>query len=415
MDKDILLVLQERDRYNKYIRFIKPSSVAEETYTILQSMGEWLKYNPEATTVSWSHFFAWFSLVRHAKMDKTKLDIYREVINNLESSVVPDETHIRPLLEGLITRDFASRIAEDALRIADGDFSVGFHGIRDSCDERDRAIGKVASTDAHILLPSLEGLETTTAPGLKWRLNCLNDALGDLRQGNLIIAGMRPDTGKTTLLASEASFMAPQLSDDKSVLWVNNEEEGNTVWRRIIQSTLGIDNDKLDAALPKHIEEYKKLMGRMDKIIMFNKADVHARDVDHLLTKYNIGLIIFDQLWKVHGFDEVAGNEVVRQTMLFNWAREIAKKHAPVVAVHQADGSAEGVKWIDMSKLYGSKTGIQGEADAIITIGRIPEGGNSRFLYVPKNKLPKPGNPKLRNGMFEIEIIPDIGRWKEFS
>lgn len=166
--------------------------------------------------------------------------------------------------------------------------------------------------------------------------------------------------------------------------------------------------------MPNVLEEYKKVVGGIDKIMMFNKADVHVRDVDHLLAKYDIGLIVFDQLWKVHGFDDEAGNEVVRQTMLFNWAREIAKKHAPVVAVHQADGSAEGVKWIDMSKLYGSKTGIQGEADAIVTIGRIPEGGNARYLYVPKNKMSKPGNPKLRNGMFEIEIIPEIGRWKEF-
>lgn len=414
MEIAILQTLQTRENYERYIRFIKPSSVSESTHLILQGMGEWFKHNDEATEISWPHFASWMCLVRHAKMSKEKLEVIREVINNVEATSDPDPKDIKLLLEGLITRDYAAKMAEDALRIADGDFTTSFNRLRDYCDERDAALGKVSSTDAHILLPSLEGLTTVAAPGLRWRLECLNMALGDLRQGNLIVVGTRPDTGKTTFLASESTFMAGQLDPDKSVLWINNEEEGNVVWQRITQSCLGIDSEALHSNLPKHLAAYEKVMGRMDRIVMYNKADVHVRDVNHLLTKYNVGLIIFDQLWKTHGFDAEAGNEVVRQTMLFNWAREIAKKHAPVITAHQADGSAEGVKWIDMSKLYGSKTGIQGEADAIVTIGRVPDTGNARYLYVPKNKMSRPGNPKLRNGMFEIEIVPDIGRFKEF-
>ena len=134
-------------------------------------------------------------------------------------------------------------------------------------------------------------------------------------------------------------------------------------------------------------------------------------DVETLVEKYDVGLLIFDQLWKVHGFEKDAGNEVTRQTMIFNWAREMAKKIAPVITVHQADGSAEGQKWIDMGQLYGSKTGVQGEADAIITIGRLPEEGDKRYLYIPKNKLDG-NNQALRNGRFEIEILPEIGRFK---
>lgn len=415
MDKDLLLLLKTRENYEKWNRFVKPSSVGETTHTLLQAIGEWYKHNPEANDINWPSFSAWVCLVRHAKMAKEKLDVLRGVINNLEESSAPDPKDTKLLIEGLITREYASKIAEDALRIVDGDFSASFNRLRDHCEERDRALGKVSSSDAHILLPSLSGLEATTAPGLKWRMNALNQSLGDLRQGNLIVVATRPDTGKTTLLASEASFMAPQLPEGKKVLWVNNEEDGNVVFRRIIQSTLGIDVEELEDDLPKALDKYKAIVGGMDRIMMFNKADVHNRDVDNLLAKYDVGLIIFDQLWKVHGFDEEAGNEVVRQTMLFNWAREIAKKTAPVITVHQADGGAEGVKWIDMSRLYGSKTGIQGEADAIVTIGRVPDTGNTRYLYVPKNKLPKPGNPKLRNGMFEIEILPDIGRWKEYT
>lgn len=413
MDIDTVLVLKSRSTYDKYIRFIKPSSVGEETWTILQGMGEWFKHNAVATEVSWPHFSAWFCLVRHSRMDATKLSIYRTILDTVASSPEPDETHIRPLLEGLITRDYASRIADKALRIADGDFATSFTSILDDVEKRNHDIGKVDGVDKHVLLPSLDGLEAVAAPGLRWRLECLNMSLGDLRKGDLVVVGTRPDTGKTTFLSSEATFMAPQLPDDQCILWVNNEEEGNKVFRRILQSSLGRTSASLSADLPKALADYTKVMGRVDKIVMLNKADVHVRDVESLIKKYNVGLFVFDQLWKVHGFDEEAGNEVTRQTMLFNWARELAKKQAPVITVHQADGTAEGVKWIDMSKLYGSKTGIQGEADAIITIGRLPEMGDRRYLYVPKNKLA--GNdPAVRNGMFEIDIEKDIGRFREF-
>ena len=414
MDIDLLLVLRQRERYSKYARFIKQSSLGEESWKILEAMGEWFKHNTAVDEINWSHFGAWFSLVRHAKMDKAKMAVYKGIIDKLSATPDPDESAIKPLLEGLITRDYASQIAEKALRIADGDFTVPVSGIVDLVEQRNREIGKVDSVDRHILVPSLAGLATVTAPGLRWRLECLNLALGDLRRGDLVVVGTRPDTGKTTFLASEATYMAPQLEEDQCVLWINNEEEGNKVFRRIIQSGLGRKTADLNANLPKAIDDYKSMMKRMDKIVMLNKADVHVRDVDTLLAKYNVGLLIFDQLWKVHGFDDEAGNEVTRQTMLFNWARENAKKHAPVITVHQADGSAEGVKWIDMSKLYGSKTGIQGEADAIITIGRMPEAGDTRYLYVPKNKLAGK-DPALRNGMFEIEIDKDVGRFREFT
>lgn len=413
MDLEILSILKEREAYGKYSRFIKEQAVGTETWVILGAMGEWFKHNAIATEINWKHFNAWFCLVRHAKMEATKMAIFKGIIEKLETLPPPPASAVQPLLEGLITREYASQIAEKALRITDGDFGVKISSIVDLVEQRNHEIGKVDGLDKHVLLPSLAGLSAVSAPGLKWRLTCLNEALGDLRQGDLVVVGTRPDTGKTTFLSSEATYMAPQLPEEKCVLWVNNEEEGNKVFRRIIQSGLGRKSGAMEANFPKALEDYEKVMGRLDKIVMLNKADVHVRDVEALLKKYDVGLILFDQLWKTHGFDAEAGNEVTRQTMLFNWAREMAKKVAPVITVHQADGSAEGVKWIDMSKLYGSKTGIQGEADAIITIGRTPETGDLRYIYVPKNKLAG-NNPSLRNGMFEVEIEKDIGRFKEF-
>lgn len=416
MDYEILNALRSREAYDRFSRFVKPSTLNEEAYNLFAGMGEWLGYTPTATEVDWPHFGAWWCMVRHAKMAADKLNLYRELIEALGAMDPADPDRVKPLLEGLVTRDYASKIAEQSLRIADGDFTISMNNIVDLVEARNNDIGKINDADASMLTPTVDSIASVSAAGLRWRMNCLNESLGDFRKGDFIVLGKRPDSGGTTFLASEATWMAEQLATHENghVLWVNNEESGNKVFRRILQSALGCTVDKIDGNIEDALEQYGLMMGGTDRILMLNKANVHVRDVERMLKKYEVGLIIFDQLWKVHGFDKEAGHEVTRQTMLFNWAREIAKTYGPVLTVHQADGMAEGMKWIDMSRLYGSKTGIQGEADAIITIGRVPDEGNRRYIYVPKNKMAGK-NPTLRNGKFEVDILPETARWKEWT
>lgn len=221
IEVDLLLVLRNKSEYDKYSRFIKPSSLGEEAHNIFKAMGEWWKYNTTALYIDWKRFASWFCLVRYAKMDKAKLDVYRAIFDKLETTAAPDPTAVKALMEGLATRDYAARIADKALRISDGDFTEDFGEIADLVDQRNTAIGKLETIDKHILLPTLAGLVESSAPGLKWRLQCLNDSCGDIRKGDFIVVGKRPDSGGTTLLASELTFMAPQLDPDYHILWLN--------------------------------------------------------------------------------------------------------------------------------------------------------------------------------------------------
>lgn len=64
--------------------------------------------------------------------------------------------------------------------------------------------------------------DSITTPGLRWRLNTLNQMLGSLRKGDFGFVFARPETGKTTFLASEVTYMAEQLKEDSGpILWVN--------------------------------------------------------------------------------------------------------------------------------------------------------------------------------------------------
>lgn len=410
IDLAIVRALSERDNFVKYKRFVKQESLSKEAYDILGWMEEWWKQHKDAESVNYQSFAPFVLVSKLGGAKPERIEIVKTWLTELNNPAEQDT--VSSVIKSLATRYHANEIASKALRVVDGT-EESLDGVEAQLTAYHKDAGKVDNESSYIVSPNIaEMLQDAQESGYKWRLNCLNEALGDLRQGDLVVVATRPDTGKTTFLSSESSHIATQMAAGKSVLWVNNEEAGKKVHRRIVQSALGITTQQMFQYPDRVRSRWVEIMGREDKFILFDKADVSVHDVDLLLERHDVGLIIFDQLWKVHGFNKEAGGDVQRQTMIFNWARELAKKYAPVITVHQADGSAEGVKWIDMSKLYGSKTGVQGEADAIITIGRLPEEGNKRYLYVPKNKLDG-NNQAMRNGRFEIEIVPTIGRFKE--
>ncbi len=411
MDLDILAAMRLRDNHDKYSRFVKQSSLSEESWSIFTAMGDWFTNNPDKDEIDWQSFSAWLMLVRYAKMDKQKALALKAIVNILAERGDGEDEYLTPLIEGLAKRDVASRIGEVALRIADGDYSLNFDTIDNMIIDHNRLIGRLTAGDETAQF-SLEDLQSVTGDGLQWRLKCLQEACGPVRKSDFIVFGKRPDTGGTTFMSSEVSYMAEQLDDDLDVFWFNNEEGGNKVRRRIVQAATGWSSEHMERDLKGALNEYAARMGRMDKIRVIDQSKIHVKDVERVLRKGNPGLIIFDQLWKVKGFDQEG--QVQGMTSLFGWGRELCKEYAPVMAVHQAGAEADNIKWIEQGMLYFGKTGPQGEADAIITMGRLTDRGNMRYLYVPKNKLQTPGNPAMRNGKYEIEIDPNHARFKEF-
>ena len=410
MELDILNMFLDKNLFDRYIRFINKSSVSKETWTILEDMAIWYEVEDD---LSWSGFRTWFFLVRHSLMKSDQCEIYKKIF---ERADVLSTKPIDPkIIEAFIERDYADKITEVSSVIAEGGHHKNLEDIEALLDSYKLEVDKAGDLDKMFVTDDLDELfdEIKHKKTIRWRLKELNAACGPIGKGDLIVVGARPDSGKTTFLASEATYMATQLEPDQHVLWFNNEEAGNKVKGRIISSALAARSKDVEANRALYFPMYKKMMGREDRIKVLDNALLHKADIEEILRNYKAGLIIIDQLWKVKGFEKEATTEVDRQTRMFAWARELAKEYAPVITVNQADGSAEGQLWIEMNQLYGSKTGIQGEADAIITLGKSHESGyeNTRGLYVPKNKLDG-DDPTFRNGKFEITLRGDIARFE---
>jgi hypothetical protein len=66
-----------------------------------------------------------------------------------------------------------------------------------------------------------------------------------------------------------------------------------------------------------------------------------------------------------------------------------------------------------MGTMYGSKTGLQGEADLIVTMGRVYADGDIRYLWFTKNKSQTPGNRDRRNGKWRVRLVGDRARYED--
>lgn len=249
--------------------------------------------------------------------------------------------------------------------------------------------------------------------GLRWRLESLNKSLGSLRKGDFGFLFARPETGKTTFLASEVSYFAEQV--DRPILWFNNEEGGAKVKVRIYQGALGVTLPELYSDRENSYNRYMQVT--KGNIKLYDSATVSKQQIERIVKEIKPSCILFDQIDKIKGFN--ADREDLRLGAIYIWARELAKEYCPVIGICQSDVSGEGKRWLTMDNVANAKTSKQAEADWILGIGATHEAGmeHVRYLHLSKNKLSgdEDSDPTMRHGKMEVLIKPDVARYADLN
>jgi hypothetical protein len=206
--------------------------------------------------------------------------------------------------------------------------------------------------------------------------------------------------------------MAGQLEEGDNILWFNNEEQGEKVLLRCYESALGAPLGAIVADKARAQAAFYKRTKRAIRLI--DNAGATWRDIERLAKQYRPKLIVADQLDKVKGFD--ADREDLRMGSIYQWGRELAKTHCPVIGVSQSDGTGEGVKYLSMGNVANAKTAKQAEADWILGIGRAHEDmEHVRGFAICKNKLIGGAEtiPAKRHARWDVLIEPEIGRYRD--
>ena len=247
--------------------------------------------------------------------------------------------------------------------------------------------------------------------GLFWRLEDLNRSIGPLHKGDFIVVAKRPEVGGTSFLISEMSHMLEQMEGNAVIF--NNEEEPSKVYTRMVSGALGVDYRTMMSAEKLHQQKYDKWLDGSDWDLVHD-TNMTIANIHQYLKEKEYGLIGINVLLKVAGTGAKEDHDHLQA--LGVECRRIAQLYGPVIAIVQADPSAEGMRYIPQDRIYKSKTALQGEADAQIMIGRdddVPD--TSRFIYVAKNKIPPAPCTDLSNKHIKTEVEFDMGTGRFIS
>lgn len=325
---------------------------------------------------------------------------------------------ISSYLETLEQKESASKLAFKLLEYVEGrnteglDITTLVGNFHDKLQSKENEPKTEANTfvddDIEILYNNAVAL-----PGLNWRLKSLRRSLGPIRRGDMGFIFARPETGKTTFLASEVSYMAGQ-GDDSPVLWFNNEEAGDKVLLRCYEACLGAPLEQIIANKDRARKVFYERTRRCIKIR--DDAGITRKAIEQLCRQYKPKLIVVDQLDKVKGF--AADREDLLLGAIYQWSRELSKEFAPLIGVSQSDGSGEGIKYLTMGNVANAKTAKQAEADWILGIGvSYADPPNVRGMSICKNKLigGEETQHTMRHGKWDVLIRPELARYQDIG
>jgi replicative DNA helicase len=402
------LFCEDINLFTKYYKYVNINYIKinyNDIYKLFNIVSLYYsKYNTSTTITNNELEIFYNSNYLLRDQERKELSLLIEDIFNQDTT---NKDIIVSLLEEHRRRSLAGQVAMMALDVEGGKKST--EDLLNLFNEFEHQ--EVEADDITPVDMDLDNLYDTqiSTPGLRWRIDWLNKSLGSLRKGDFGFIFARPETGKTTFLASEITHMVSQTDGD--ILWFNNEEQGKKVGIRVYQATLGLTLKELFEDKAKNKERYNTITGNRIHILDFEDSSNKAR-IETVLKQYNPALIIFDQIDKIRGFKGERNDLELKQ--IYQWAREIAKTYAPVIAVSQASGEAEGKLFLTMDQVDGSKTAKQGEADWILGIGKEQDNlSRSRYFNICKNKLVGDTDtlPDLRHGSTQVLIKADIARY----
>lgn len=412
-DIDILSVLKNREDYDRYYPFVKANLLTKEGDIISKYLASFYDAHKGVTDITWSAFATYF-FMKHPTMDATNKKLYTHLFTTLDG-YVPDVTK-DIIMKELVRKTYATKIADKCLHIADGKDDDPLDSIEVVLEEAKQEAANYEEDDPSDHGFSYEALfDDSEGTPLQFSLKGLQEAVDAIHKGDFVVVGAHPDTGKTTFLIDQMVHMAAQLPEGKKAIYFNNEQRLKVLQHRVVSRAIGMTTAdiKLD---PKNAFDKYEATGLANKILIYDNALTDRFVLDKLKKQGDsVGLILFDQLWKVQMLQNKSSNEFMALGKQYAWGREVAKMYAPTITVHQLDGASTNTKYIDMQSMFGSKVALQGEADLIINIGRLTDGSEgvcTRHFYVPKNKIPS-GNPTAVNNKFDAIINHDHCKFED--
>lgn len=403
IDLTLLRCLRTRADYDKYRTNIPLDALETRTKTIIEDVDKYYKAL-DHSEIDFITFRDLFFGTWHRGMDEEHIDFFDKVLKRMDAAV---DTNVKALLtNSLIELKFATDLGNNIAMYNGGD---DIQIIQTTQTMAEDAMAKLGRKEERVYeTPDFDKLMEADMDnsGLQWRSPSIGRSIRPLRGGDFVIAAGRPDKGKTSFIADNATYFAAQCTPERPVLWLSNEGVRDSIIRRSIQAALNVSVPEM---VKRHKEgtlydDYFNSIGDRLNLQIEDICGFTNFEVAELIEQVNPSLLIIDMIDKVQflGMGAQARTDQKLEEM-YGWFRELGIKHEyATIAASQISASAcdneNSQMWPDDWMLKDSRTGKQGACDLILMIGHSqdPVKEKYRYLSTPKNKLQIAGAPSLR-------------------
>ncbi len=396
LDSEYLRSVRHRQKYKE--RSATPLYLFnEQTRELVKLMGRYFKQFRDCQVIDKGDFLKWVSETQGDKLTDTKRTLYDALMDDFDCPLTKEGEQF--LTDRVQESDLVYRTADLLEKWNSGEEIDVIDLMKAIADKA--AFSRDDADGIRTVKQSIrEILETSgTDWGFKWGDELLGKAMRPAQPGDMILVAARPDSGKTTFVGYIVRPWMPQVDElfpeqNRKILWLNNEGPGSRIKLRVLQSHLGLTIGEMSQYLthddPEALDRlYEEHFG--DKLVIMDIHGKNTAQVERKIEETNPAVIIWDMLDHVKYVSEdlsrVARTDEYLEG-LYRWVREMGVRHNAVnIVTTQLSGDAENHMYPTLGMLKDSKTGKQGQADAIITFGAVSTYPNTRYIGLTKNKL----------------------------
>lgn len=409
VDLDLLTYMTERENWESIKDNVIKSMCTKEAWALLGAYNNYYEEFPDADRLTPKEFKTWHRIKAHPEYKKEQHELYNTIIDNIFANEMPEHEAFRVAVQSIKEKALLDAAYRDyqSGTLELGELQAKIEGLTDS--SRNSSAPQPEDIDIDDLVSHARH------GGLYWRLEDLNRSVGPISKGDFIVLGKRPEVGGTSFVCSELSFMLEQLPPNGKVMVFNNEEEPWKVKGRMVSCAIGVDYRSVIANPAKYKPEYEEWLGGR-KFQLVQDTNMTIASVRQMMAREKPDVVAINVLLKVGGTGKTEDHDKFQE--LGEKFRQLAAEHCPVLAIVQADPSAEGEKYIPQDRIYKSKTALQGESDVLIMIGTDEDiVDHRRYIHVAKNKIPPSActDTRQKHIKSEVKFDIDIGRFESVN
>lgn len=255
----------------------------------------------------------------------------------------------------------------------------------------------------------------------------LDNLLGGLEGGDMIVIGARPAVGKSALVTQITSNLAKQ---GKRIGFYNLEMQNKQVYERFIASESGIPLTRIRRAnyfLGDEKERFDKAneyLEQSDNIVITSSGAKSVGDIKSESRHMDYDIIIIDYLQLLKADTTYHGNRAAEVGEISRAIKNLAMElNIPIIALSQLNRASEGRETKEPSMAELREAGnIEQDASVIILMWNLDESDRSRKgCKIEKNRQGECGKIVMKfNGdtmRFEetSEDVKEASEWKSID